>query len=171
MALTDFRDTHSWQQAIGLGPHLVRLAEELPAAEATGLAMQLRQAMTDLPTNIALDMLEGGSYSRRLAAVRILAILDLIDKIYPALDTATVRTKLEQLIDRIAGDGFKDRLSTNQPAHPETDLPVHTEADPSTPDPADQTESAPAPAPLPEPAENPIAADTQEPHVQPDSLQ
>src|SRR5262249_21402432 len=89
-------------EAVELGPELVQLAEQLPASEEMGLAYRLRKAMIDLPAAIAEDLMEADSYTRRVQIARVAAALDIIDKVYPALDTGTVRTKLEKLSDRVA---------------------------------------------------------------------
>jgi hypothetical protein len=163
MALSEFRDTHSWQGAIDLGPLLVQLAEELPAGETNGLAQQLRQGMVELPAAIALDMLEKDSYTRRAVSLRLLAIIELIDKVYPALDTAQARTKLEKLIDRIASDKLTERTD-GAPAHK---LPTHDDHEShggheahehhqATTTPA---EPAHTPAPTPNPSAVPVVAE------------
>jgi hypothetical protein len=109
MAFSDFRDTYSWKGAVELGPHLARLADELPGAEQMGLALQLREGMVQLVAGIGLDLLDGDHLVRRRHAVRLLATLDLIDHVYPALDTAAARDGLEKLLTRLTGPDFDER--------------------------------------------------------------
>lgn len=109
MPLSDFRDTYAWREAIELSPFLVNLAEQLPASEEHGLSLQLRQIMVRLPGAIAYDLGESSSFSRKLHITRLAAILDIIDKVYPALDTAGARKSLEKLVDRVAGPGFGEQ--------------------------------------------------------------
>lgn len=127
MAFSEFRDTHSWKGAIELGPHLARLADELPAGEQMGLALQLREGMVNLASGIGLDLLDGDTFTRRRHAVRLLATLDLIDHVYPALDTADARDGLDKLLERLTGPDFGQHKSGKPRA------------------------VAPAPAPRPEP--------------------
>jgi hypothetical protein len=108
MPLSDFRTAYSWQEAINLGPSLVRLAEELPGSEQLGLCWQVQQAMVDLPASIAQDLMEDNSNTRRLVILKLLASLELIDNIYPALDTAGVRAEVDLVADRIASDRFAE---------------------------------------------------------------
>lgn len=101
MPLSDFRDTFAWREAIEMGPDLIQLAEQLPASEEMGLAYGIRKVMVELPAAIAYDLLEGNSYSRKKPIARLAAMLDIIDKVYPALDTIEPRNKLEKLTDRV----------------------------------------------------------------------
>lgn len=200
MALSEFRDTHSWQEAIELGPQLVRLAEDLPVAEQMGLSLQLREAMVALPAAIAVDLLEGGSNTRKPATLRLVAMLDLIEKIYPALDTADVRAAVDTLAERISSNSFGEQTAGAATAYlPGATTPAsdeHPAVDPDEPAPAPAAvpvvpEAAPASesaAPEPATAEATAggaqvakihvtpdgtvvpAADRQENNVQPDSV-
>lgn len=127
MAFSEFRDTLSWQTAVDLGPQLTRLAEDLPAGEQMGLALQMRQEMVGLIGGIGLDMLEGQGFTRRRHAVRLLAILDLIDKVYPALDTSDAHTAVQKLLDRLTSDQFTER----KPGAPAPALAPVPAADPT----------------------------------------
>lgn len=109
MPLSDFRDTYAWREAIELSPYLVNLAEQLPASEEYGLSMQLRKIMVRLPAAAAYDLLEANSFSRKVELTRLAAILDIIDKVYPALDTAGARKSLEKVADRMAGPDFGEQ--------------------------------------------------------------
>ncbi len=196
MALSEFRDTHSWQGAIELGPQLVRLAEDLPAAEQMGLSLQLRQAMIEIPATAAADLLQGSKDTRLLPVLRLLAILDLIEKIYPALDTAVVRKTADNFAESIiasasgeqpgaaaaylpgpttaASDEHPAVVHDNEPPAPPSTVPVVPEAVPGA------VAAAPA-TPVPEAASSKIhvtpdgvvvpAPDHQENNVHPDSVQ
>jgi hypothetical protein len=114
---SDYRKTKAWHEAVELAPHLVRLAEELPSGEEHGLSTQLRHLMVELPAAIASDLLEKDSFTRRPVALRLVAILDIIDKVYPALDTAAARTAIEVLIDRVTSDRFGEPMSGAKLGH------------------------------------------------------
>jgi hypothetical protein len=141
MAFSDFRDTYSWKGAVELGPHLARLADELPAAEQMGLALQLRDGMVNLASGVGLDLLDGDTFARRRHAVRLLATLDLIDHVYPALDTAAARDALDKLLDRLTGPDFDERKggkprAAAQASHPQE---AHAPAAHVAPHPAPET--------------------------------
>ncbi len=186
MTLTDYRNTKAWQAALELGPHLVRLAEELPAAEQVGLSMQLRQLMVELPAAIALDLLNDG-HTSLVVALRLGAALELIERIYPALDAGPARTAVTALTERISAAGQLSELANGaapaavpvvtesagaQPLTPgvAADLPNEGEAPEASPEvvvPATAV-SVSAPAPASAPAVNEEAHTV---HVQPDSGQ
>jgi hypothetical protein len=156
MALSKFRDTYAWQGAIELGPHLARIADELPASEDNGLARQLRQGMVELPAVIAVDILKDDGKAQMLPLLKLLAAVDLIDRVYPALDTADAREALEKLYGRISSPDFAERKNPPKPA-------PH-EQKPEPPRPAPETVpviegAAPQPLPAPAaPAHPPVAA-------------
>ena len=128
-----------WQEAIELSPHLVNLAEQLPASEEYGLSMQLRKIMVRLPASAAYDLTESGSFSRKVEITRLAAILDIIDKVYPALDTAGARKSLEKVVDRVGGPDFGEQI----PGAAKVNLPGATSH--LQPEPA-AAKPAPAPA-------------------------
>ncbi len=127
MTLTESRSTHSWQEAIAIGPHLVTLAEALPSHESTGLVMQLASLMVEIPATITADLVRGGE-QRFNPIFRLSAALELIERVYPALDGASVRTALDHLADRVASDHFADRV-----APPAVAAAEHDEFEPSPP--------------------------------------
>ena len=134
MTFSQYRETYSWQNAIELGPKLMRLAEELPAAEENGLSLHLRQLMVDVPTAIAADLLKNRE-AKLEYALKLVTVLEMIDQVYPALDTADTKNAADALLQRLASPSFAERQGgpslspvLQEPA-PEREAP--------TPEPAD----------------------------------
>jgi hypothetical protein len=115
MPAAEFRDTRSWQEAIALGPELMELAEAMPATEELGLSWQLRKSMVRLPAAVALD-LDDDKDARKVELYRLMATLELIDKVYPALDTAAAKSAVDRLAERLTGPGFDERVRGKSPA-------------------------------------------------------
>ncbi len=107
MTLNDYRETYSWRAAIELGHPLTLLTEELPAQENSGLITALQSLMVDLPSAIAGDLISGTN-ARQTAYVRLQSVLELIERVYPALDTAESKTKLDELIARTESPAFAE---------------------------------------------------------------
>ncbi len=103
MTLSQYRSSSSWLGAIELGPELMTLAEELPASEEMGLSLQLRQLMVKLPTAIGADLVLGTT-TRKTICFRLQATLELIERVYPALDTAGVRADADNLVELMMSD-------------------------------------------------------------------
>jgi hypothetical protein len=101
-----------WQQAIDLGPRIMELADELPMTEQMGLSLQMRQIMVELPTAVAADLVNG-TKTRQTAGLRLLATLELVDHVYPALDTGKLRTSVDALVERL----LEDATPAPAPAH------------------------------------------------------
>lgn len=148
MSLAGYRTSHSYKKAVELGPHLVSLAEELPAAEEMGLSWQLRKLMIELPAAVAQDTLSD-TVLRRPAAIQLVTVLELIDRIYPALDTADIRRQAEELAEELL-DGDDSSAPVEKPALPErapapARIPVIPEV--TTPPAADEAPAEEAPEP------------------------
>jgi hypothetical protein len=145
MTLSDYRNTPSWQGALDVAPGLIRLAEDLPGSEDMGLGYQIRTLIVELPAAIATDLMHG-SEMRLVAVMRLAAVLDLIDRVYPALDTADTRQAVDRLAAQLSGPGFGEQPATTTP--------------PAQPEPTEPAESAEA-EPTPEPSQVPVLEATQ----------
>jgi hypothetical protein len=154
----DYRQSTSWKGALDLAPGLINLAEALPASEEMGLSFTLRQLMVDLPATVATDLLQGTD-TRRPVALKLIATIELIDRVYPALDTATTRAAAEALAEQLTTDAIHEAATPPAPA---------PESAPDAP------AAEPAPEPQPQPtyvAVQPAGPLPEEPNVQPNSVQ
>ena len=134
MTFSEYRETYSWQNAIEIGPKLMRLAEELPAAEENGLSLHLRQLMIEVPAGIAADLLKGAD-AQLGCALKLVTVLEMIDQVYPALDTADTNNAADALLQRLASPSFAERQggpslspALQEPA-PEREAPTPAPAD------------------------------------------
>lgn len=166
MTLSEYRSTVSWQGAIDLTPGLMELAEQLPSAEVNGLSMQLREIMVDLPAAIAVDLVKGGD-KRFKPLFKLVAALEMIDKVYPALDTTGSKTAADKLAETLTSSDFGE--SSGQAEKPAVAVPVAAEpAPPIIPEPV---EEAPAPEPTHVQVQAAAPATNGEDNVQPNSVQ
>ena len=125
----------------------MRLAEELPAAEEHGLSLHLRQLMVQVPAAVAEDLIKNRD-SQLASALKLVTVLELIDLVYPALDTADTKSAADALLQRLASPNFNERQGVAGTG------PALQELAPAYEEPT----SAPADTPL-VPAEAPAAAD------------
>ncbi len=153
MALFDYRKDMVWQAAVALAPQLVRLAEELPAAEELGLSWQLRQLLAELPAAVALDRATG-SQTRLSVGLRLSAVLDVLEHVYPALDVAAAHTMVDQVVEQL--------MSAPIPALPATKVLEPVTAEPAAIEGEQPASSVAEPSP---------AQEVTTVHVQPDSGQ
>lgn len=172
MSPAEFRKTYSWHAALDLGPELVTLAEELPAHEQTGLVMQISELMIELPAMVAADLVDGSTL-RFGPFYRLTATLELIERVYPALDAGAAKSALEELGSRLASTLFTEQVPAPAIVLPATLDQDDDEADAETAaaDPA-ATALVPEPTPVPpaEPSAIPQTEQVNSVHVQPDSL-
>ena len=125
MTISDYRDTYSWQAAVELGRPLTILTEELPAQEDRGLIMALQSLMIELPAAVASDLVAGTS--TRLAVIfRLQAALELIERVYPALDTAASKSGLDAIIERTESADFAAIVVKPEPYVESEETPVAT---------------------------------------------
>jgi hypothetical protein len=141
-----------------LTPGLMELAEQLPAAEAMGLSLQLRQIMVALPGSIGNDLVNGGN-SRFKPMFKLIATLELIDRVYPALDTTGAKTSADKLAEHLSGSDFDQATA------------APTLAAPSVPEAAEPPEPAPTPEPTHVQVQAAAPEVTVETDVQPNSVQ
>lgn len=174
MKLSEYRNSSSWQGAIALGPKLMGLAEELPASEEMGLSLTLRTLMVELPATVAADLLDDHSDMRLMPVLKLLAALELIDQVYPALDTAGVRAEADALAESLMSNKSFKEPKTASPAHEAPKPPVAPAATPvlAAEAPAPAKPEAPAPsAPAPTSVSVVAAAtESKETDVHPDSV-
>lgn len=140
MTFSEYADTFSWQGALELAPRLLSLADELPASETMGLSLQLHQLAVELPASIAVSLIAGQAAELGVM-LKLITVLELVDRVYPALDVAPVRRQADELAERLAGDRF-------------TEVPQQAIALPAELDPPSDAEAEPAPDA--EPALDPI---------------
>lgn len=155
MAAADFKETQAWQSAMALAPALMELAEAMPATEELGLSWQLRQMMVEIPATVAADIAQESEKVTMLPILKLVATLELVDKIYPALDTAKARSASDKLTERILSGHF------DEPVRGKAQVKPPVVRDPATgalggPDaatsPVQPVSSAPDPAAAPHPA-------------------
>ena len=90
------------------------LSEELPAHADRGLVMALQSSMLDIPTTIADDLINS-TKTRQVAYLRLESALELIERVYPALDTAESKAKLDELIERTESSAFAETIRAPLP--------------------------------------------------------
>jgi hypothetical protein len=105
--MQDVKKAYAWQEAIELSGELLQVCEEFSSNDNVVLG-HLRQAVIDIPATIATDI-----KFRRMATmepvIRLATELELVHKIYPAIDTGEVPEKLAALMERMSTDRFNER--------------------------------------------------------------
>lgn len=110
MAFSDYQQHPAWQQAMDLSLALNELGESLPANEQ--LALELMASAIEIPTMVAEDLLSG--HKARLGGVlRLQTRLELIDRIYPALDSSRVVRRLDRLMETLQSPDFTSKFKTS----------------------------------------------------------
>lgn len=93
----------AWGESLDLAAAVARVCDEFSDAERNVLVGHLRQLVVDIPTSVAADLKAKRTPSQD-PVMRLRVVLALIEKIYPAIETTQVETKLQQLEQRLAGD-------------------------------------------------------------------
>jgi hypothetical protein len=111
--MDEVKTAYAWQEAMELAQELVEVCENF-SSDSNVLLGHLRQAVVDIPATVAID-LKFGRMATMEPVIRLATELELVHKVYPAIDTAEVPAKLQALIERMSSNRFVER----QPAEVE----------------------------------------------------
>ncbi|HSX41614.1 MAG TPA: hypothetical protein VLF21_03240 [Candidatus Saccharimonadales bacterium] len=95
--MDEIKRTDSWKNALALAKELVSVGEEFSDSETNVLAHHIRQAIADVPAAVAADLMAQHKLNPE-PLVRLAAVLELVNKIYPAIDTAAADILLNKLL-------------------------------------------------------------------------
>lgn len=115
--MEDVRKAYVWQEAVQLSCELVRICEDFSDADRNVLVWHLRQAIVDIPAGIAADLSLKREPSME-AVIKLDTELELVHRIYPAIDTGKAPEQLRSLMERMSAKGF----SETEPQEPGEDL-------------------------------------------------
>jgi hypothetical protein len=109
-----YRTFRAWEEAITLSQQVHGLIESLPSDEQSALAMSLNSAAVNIPTTIAINLIHMQIPDIR-DLVALQTQLELIDRIYPALDTAEVADAASLLLARLLEPArFREAIARSQ---------------------------------------------------------
>jgi hypothetical protein len=126
--LERYRKFYAWQEAVKLSLELYRMADELPDDEQHLLARDLRRSAVEIPTAVAVNVVRGEAADTSII-VRLQVIMELIGKIYPALDTARTETEIAKVASRMQGN-FTEQEPEPEPTPAPAVEPAEEEAEP-----------------------------------------
>jgi hypothetical protein len=108
MAMQEIKKAYAWQEALNLSKRLVQICEEFSDADTNVLVWHLRQAVVEIPATIAAD-LQANRGATMEPVVKLGAELELVHKIYPAIETGDADDLLTGLTERMQSDRFGER--------------------------------------------------------------
>jgi hypothetical protein len=111
MNQNNYKETYVWNDAIELVSQINRLIEDLPEQDQGGLGLELRRASVELPAMIAADLLSG-IQPRLEPALRVDTQLEVVSRIYPALDTAVAEKTLAKIWQRMRSGEFNEVMAS-----------------------------------------------------------
>lgn len=133
--IDNYRIYLAWKEAIDLSKRVHGLIESLPSDEQSGLAASLNTVSVAIPTQIALDIMHQRP-ADLTGVVGLQTQIELINQIYPALDTAEVEHAAANLLTRLQQP---DRFNETPPA-----LVIETTDEPDTTDDTDDSDTSDA---------------------------
>lgn len=114
------KKAYAWRESLELSKRLVQICEEFSDANSNVLVWHLRQAVVEIPATIAAD-LQGNRGATMEPIVKLVAELELVKKIYPAIETGDADEQVEKLMGRMQSDGFGEREPDEVPASEEAE--------------------------------------------------
>lgn len=125
----EYRQYHSWEEAIKLSQQVHGLIESLPSDESSALAASLNAAAVSVPANVALNIMLGQPADIRYI-VELQTQIELVNRIYPALDTASVERAASQLLERLQSvERFREMVAAKPEPTPEPEAEDEPEAE------------------------------------------
>lgn len=107
--MEDVTKVYAWQEAMELSKELIRICEEFSDGEKNVLAWHIRQAVVEIPASIAADIELGRKDPTLEPVIRLATELELVHRIYPAIDTDGAPEKLKALVERMKSDAYLER--------------------------------------------------------------
>lgn len=103
MAFADYQKNDAWKQAIELSLKISQLSESLPDGDQ--LAGELMSSAIEIPTMAAEDLIAGHK-ARMGGVLRLQTRLEIVERVYPALDTNRVEKSLNHLLEILQSPEF-----------------------------------------------------------------
>jgi hypothetical protein len=148
--MEDVKKVYAWQEAIALANQLARLCEEFSDGERNVLVSHLRQAVVEVPATVAADIKLGRGITKE-PLIRLATAVELVHKMYPAIDTGSVPAKLDALMQRMSSDdSFYEREPESggnfEPASGGEEQPTEEAGDSAEEQPSEPDQEAAQPA-------------------------
>ena len=118
--MDDIKKAYAWREALELSGQLVKICEEFSDVDTNVLVWHLREAVVDIPAGIAAD-LQAKRPATIEPVVKLVTELELVNKIYPAIETGKADEQLERLMQRMQSDGFSEREPAPEAEEPAAD--------------------------------------------------
>lgn len=110
--MDSYKQTHVWKEALRLSRRLYNLSDDLPDDEQSNLGASLRDLASRIPGEIAIDLVKG-TQPRMDYLLRVASLLELIDNVYPALDTSSVQKLTDSVLERMQStENFQEATTT-----------------------------------------------------------
>jgi hypothetical protein len=116
----EYQNTHAWQQAIELSLQLQSLIEELPAEEKDSLIPLLRESMVNIPAKIAMALIHDSQPDME-AVLRLQTQLEIISRVYPAIEIGSQQDSLGELLERLSDGTFQELVPEEPKPEPAAD--------------------------------------------------
>lgn len=103
------KNSYAWKEAIELSLDLIRICEEFSDGDHNVLLGHLKNAVVDIPASIAADI----KYSRGAnlePVIKLATELELVHRVYPAVDTGGAPEKVQKLLARMESNNFHEQI-------------------------------------------------------------
>lgn len=108
------KNSYAWKEAIDLSLELIRICEAFSVGDQNVLLGHLKQAVVEIPASVAADI----KYSRGAnlePVVKLATELDLVHRVYPAVDTGAAPEMAQKLLARMESVSFHEQMTSSQP--------------------------------------------------------
>lgn len=129
------KNSYAWKEAIELSLDLIRICEEFSDGDHNVILGHLKNAVVDIPASIASDI----KYSRGAnlePVIKLATELELVHRVYPAVDTGGAPDKVQKLLARMESNNFHELTPAEPDLAPEPEeKPVEIKEQPKVEEP------------------------------------
>jgi hypothetical protein len=157
--MDDIKKAYVWHEALELSKRLVQICEEFSDADTNVLVWHLRNSVVDIPSTIAAD-LQANRWATMEPVIKLATALELVRKIYPAIETGPTEEQLATLMKRMQSELFSEREPEPEPEElegaekqdPGKDIEKNSDEKPASPSRVDGVQHAVTSIDPPQPA-------------------
>ncbi len=118
MNLENYQNSYIWKEAVDLADRAQKVSEEIPADAQETLGLALRQSLLEVPAAATMLAMQGDQ-KHQLPVLKLAAALEMIERVYPAIDLTEAQTALATVTKRLVSPQAAELIADQPEPTPE----------------------------------------------------